>query len=103
MELAPRNPRMELLRAQDLLSHAGPGSADGARALGQLQLAAAVFEQSTTTSVDAPGWGHAETYLELGRQLAAAGDFLAARNWIEKALIVAPDYKAAQRQLARLR
>jgi len=102
-ELAPRNPRTELLRAQDLLSHALPGSADGARALGQLQLAAEVFEQSTTTSVDAPGWGHAETYLELGRQLEAGGDFLAARNWIEKALIVAPDYKAAQRQLAGLR
>jgi tetratricopeptide (TPR) repeat protein len=89
--------------AQDLLSHARPGSADGARALGQLQLAAEVFEQSTTTSVDAPGWGHAETYLELGRQLEAGGDFLAARNWIEKALIVAPDYKAAQRQLTGLR
>jgi hypothetical protein len=27
---------------------------------------------------------------------------LGARNWIEKALIVAPDYKAAQRQLALL-
>jgi tetratricopeptide (TPR) repeat protein len=101
--LAPRNPRTELLRAQDLLSHARRGSADGARALGQLQLAAEVFEQSTTTSVDAPGWGHAETYLELGRQLEAGGDFLAARNWIEKALIVAPDYKAAQRQLTGLR
>ena len=25
-----------------------------------------------------------------------------ARNWIEKSLIVAPDYKAAQRQLAML-
>jgi hypothetical protein len=27
---------------------------------------------------------------------------LGARNWIEKSLIVAPDYKAAQKQLAVL-
>jgi tetratricopeptide (TPR) repeat protein len=102
MELAPRNPRTALLRAEELLSHAAPGSADRARALGELQLAAEVFEQSTTTSVATPGWGNAETYLELGRQLEADGDFVAARNWIEKALIIAPDYKAAQRQLAAL-
>ena len=30
------------------------------------------------------------------------GDQLGARNWIEKSLIAAPDYKAAQRQLALL-
>lgn len=102
-ELAPRNPRTLLLRAQELLMHERPGSAQAARALGELELAAEVFEQSTTTSVDAPGWGHAEAYLELGRQLQAGGDFLGARNWIEKALISAPDYAAAQRQLAGLR
>ena len=100
--LAPRNPRVELLRAQAILSHSRPGTADSARALGQLQMAAQVFEQSTATGVDAPDWGHAETYLELGRQLQAGGDFLAARNWIEKALIVAPDFKAAARQRATL-
>jgi len=40
--------------------------------------------------------------LALGRELLARGDQLGARNWIEKSLIVAPDYKAAQRQLALL-
>ena len=39
---------------------------------------------------------------ELGRQLQSRGDVLGARNWIEKALIMAPDFKAAQRQLATL-
>jgi hypothetical protein len=38
----------------------------------------------------------------LGRQLETRGDFLGARNWIEKSLIVAPDFKLAQRQLAGL-
>jgi hypothetical protein len=34
--------------------------------------------------------------------LQLRGDVLGARNWIEKSLIVAPDFKAAQRQLASL-
>jgi hypothetical protein len=38
----------------------------------------------------------------LGRQLELRRDVLGARNWIEKALIVAPDYKAARRQLTAL-
>ena len=49
-----------------------------------------------------PGWGHAEAYLALGHQLLQRGDVLGARNWIERALIAAPDYKAAQRELAPL-
>jgi hypothetical protein len=35
----------------------------------------------------------------VGRELRMRGDVLGARNWIEKSLIVAPDYKEAQRQL----
>jgi hypothetical protein len=38
----------------------------------------------------------------LGRQLELRGDLVGARNWIEKSLIMAPDFKAAQRQLATL-
>ena len=53
-------------------------------------------------AIDAPGWGHAEAYLALGRELQAAAIMLGARNWIEKSLIAAPDYKAAQKQLAAL-
>ena len=67
-----------------------------------LQQAAQLFEQSSATRADVPGWGHAEAYLALGMQLAARGDVLGARNWIEKSLIVAPDYKAAQKQLMML-
>jgi tetratricopeptide (TPR) repeat protein len=102
VELASRNPRVELVRAQETLSRSKPGSADSLRALGQLELSAQVFEQSTTTSVDSPGWGQAEAYLELGRQLQLGGDVPGARNWIEKSLLIAPDYRSAQRQLASL-
>jgi len=61
-----------------------------------------LFDTSSATNLDTPGWGHAEAYLALGRELQSRGDLLGARNSIEKSLIVAPDYKAAQRQLSLL-
>jgi len=102
LRLAPRNPRVVFLSAMDGLAAAKPDSAEYRRAFAQLQLAAQLFDQSSSTGIDAPGWGHAEAYLALGRELQARGDLLGARNWIEKSLIVAPDFKAAQRQHALL-
>ena len=102
LKLEPRNPRAVLLSALQENRHAKPGSAESQRAFAALQLAAELFEQSSGTSNDAPGWGHAEAYLALGHELRIRGDHLGARNWIEKALIAAPDYKMAQRQLALL-
>lgn len=100
--LAPRNPRVLYLLAMDGLSRSKPNSTENQRALAELKEAAQLFEQSSATRNDVPGWGHAEAYLALGMQLEAHGDVLGARNWIEKSLIVAPDYKAAQKQLAAL-
>ena len=101
-KLAPRNPRVLLMRATGDLQRAKPGTAQSAQALAELQLAATRFDETSATNIDDPGWGHADAYLALGRQYLLRGDLLAARNWIEKSLIVAPDFKAAQRQLAAL-
>jgi len=101
-ELGPRNPRVLYLKAMDEFARSKPNSPDRQRAFATLQQSAQLFEQSSATRADVPGWGHAEAYLALGMQLAARGDLLGARNWIEKSLIVAPDYKAAQRELALL-
>lgn len=98
----PRNPRAVFLSSTEGLRQGKPGSAEQQHAFALLLLAVQLFDASSATSVDTPGWGHAEAYLTLGRQLQSRGDQLGARNWIEKALIVAPDYKAAQRQLALL-
>jgi tetratricopeptide (TPR) repeat protein len=102
LKLQPGNPRAALLSAMQDLRHAKPGSPEGQRGFAELRSAAELFEQSSGTSDDAPGWGHAEAYLALGRELQIRGDHLGARNWIEKALIAAPDFKTAQRQLASL-
>jgi tetratricopeptide (TPR) repeat protein len=101
-KLAPRNPRVAFLQAMESLANAQPDPAETQRAYAQLQLAVQLFEESSATSVDSPAWGHAEAYLEMGRQLELRGDIVGARNWMEKSLIAAPDYKAAQRQLADL-
>jgi hypothetical protein len=101
-KLAPRNPRVVLLTALQDMRGAKPGSSESQKAFVELQLAAHLFDESSGTNIDTPGWGHAEGYLALGRELQARGDHLGARNAIEKSLLAAPDYKAAQRQLALL-
>jgi len=100
--LAPRNPRLLLIEATLGLERSKPGSPERARALAQLTMAVEEFDKSSATSVDVPGWGHAQAYLAMGRARLALGDTVGARNWIEKSLIAAPDYKSAQRQLASL-
>jgi tetratricopeptide (TPR) repeat protein len=102
LNLAPHNPRALFLSSMDGLRQGKPGSDLRQQAFARLQLAVQLFEASSATSIDTPGWGHAEAYLALGRELQSRGDQLGARNWIEKSLIAAPDYKAAQRQLAKL-
>jgi tetratricopeptide (TPR) repeat protein len=102
LRLAPRNPRVLYLAAIDALTRAPSGSAEYALGAARLELAAEIFEQTSATDIDAPGWGHAEAYLELGRLLESRGETREARDWIEKSLIAAPDYRAAQRQLAVL-
>ncbi|HEY2144610.1 MAG TPA: hypothetical protein VGH12_00975 [Steroidobacteraceae bacterium] len=102
LKLAPRNPRAVLISAEQDNRKAKPGSDAGQLAFAEFQLAATLFEESSGTSLETPGWGHAEAYLALGRELQKRGDHLGARNWIEKSLIAAPDYKAAQRQRALL-
>jgi len=98
--LAPRNPRLVFVQGLVDLAGAKPGSPGVQHAFEELKLAAQLFDQSSATSVEAPGWGHAEVYMMVGRELRLRGDVLGARNWIEKSLIVAPDFKEAQRQLA---
>jgi tetratricopeptide (TPR) repeat protein len=102
LRVAPRNPRVLYLAAVGQFARSKPGSAENQRAFNTLELAVQLFDQSPATGIETPSWGHAEAYLELGIQLQSRGDLLGARNSIEKALIVAPDFKAAQRQLANL-
>lgn len=93
-----RNPRVKLGQALQQLAVAG----DAGPVPPELERAAELFEHSPATNEEAPGWGHAECYLLMGHALRVRGDELGARNWLEKALIIAPDYKAAQAEIAQL-
>jgi len=101
-KLDPRNPRLLLIEATLGLERSKADTVQHRQALAQLNMAAQEFDTSSATRVDVPGWGHAEGYLAMGRSRLALGDWVGARNWIEKSLIAAPDYKAAQRQLDSL-
>jgi tetratricopeptide (TPR) repeat protein len=97
-KLAPRNPRVLLVRALEKVRAGSP-----ARPIPhELEECVTMFERSSATGNDAPGWGHAEAYLLMGHELRLRGDIDGARNWIEKALIAAPDFKLAQLELTLL-
>jgi hypothetical protein len=100
--LEPHNPRVLLIAAAQRLARAKPGSTERQNAVGELALAAHEFEHASATRPDAPGWGHADAYVLLARELQSRGDRVGARNWAEKALLAAPDSKVAQRQLAQV-
>jgi tetratricopeptide (TPR) repeat protein len=100
-ELSPRNPRV--LLAEGLGLFWTPRAFDGDRqlAMAKLREAAELFE-STSASPGSPRWGHADAYATLGRALHEADDTLGARNALERALLIAPEYAAARRLRAKV-
>lgn len=95
-ELAPQSPRVRLLAA----IHAAE-DAKSARELEaasrQLQSATKAFEYAKPVTAGDPEWGHAEAWAWLGHIQLQRGDRLAARESIERALVLAPDYEWASR------
>ncbi len=100
--LAPANPRV-LLVGGILGWFAAPGSPAGrAQARAALARATGFFDAVTATAPGAPTWGGAEAWLFVGRGLEEDGNLVGARNAYERSLLVAPDFAAAKRRLARL-
>lgn len=87
--LAPENPRIlfiEALCARD-------SDNEDWRAV------VTAFEVTPPQPERAPDWGHAEALLALGQSYLTRGDPVAARDAVERALVIAPDYRAAQLML----
>ena len=74
----------------DGFARAKPGSAENERAFEQLELAAQLFDQSSATRIDVPGWGHAEAYLG-ARDSAAIARRCAGRPQLDREV---PDRRA---------
>lgn len=102
LRMAPANPRVLMLAA--LSDYQLPPALGGnkERALTRLRASVAAFEAERRGTERLPGWGAAEAYLLLARDLLDHGDPVGARDALERALLIAPEFAAAQRLMTRI-
>jgi hypothetical protein len=101
-QLAARNPRVMLVDAMSdyELSPAAGGNKE--RALPKLRQAVAAFEAERADTDRLPGWGAAEAWWLLARDLMDHGDPIGARDALEHALLIAPEFAQARRLMAQI-
>jgi tetratricopeptide (TPR) repeat protein len=102
LQIAPKNPRVLLLDAIGDYEHSGESGGDAQHACVKFKAAAAVFEAERADVDQVPGWGAAEAYMWLGRCYLDSGDGNAARDALERALLIAPEFGQARRLLATI-
>ena len=102
LALAPKNPRVML--ADALADYEFSAVLDGSkeRALPKLRRAVAAFETERGGTEALPGWGASEAYYYLGRDLLEHGDPVGARDALEHALLLAPEYAQARQLMAKI-
>ena len=99
-ELEPDNPRIELLATIGLYRKAPAGDPQVAAGFEQ---ALRLFAREKRPRAGWPEWGLAEAHACLGSVYLANGDTMRARNELEHALLIAPDYVWAAELRRRLR
>lgn len=85
------NPRLALIRAETIVASIG---GLGPEAVAALEDAVAAFE--LRQHEPGPRWGEVEALARLAEARHAAGDLRAARDLVERALYLAPDYRFAR-------
>jgi hypothetical protein len=88
------NPRIALVEAWTLERRVG-GEAGRNDELAAKRASAVEAFDAWTPSIDDPDWGHAEALTALAADALARGEVRSARDLIERALLVAPDYREA--------
>ncbi len=102
VKLEPRNPRVRLVEALAAFDRAGKDAAAKSAALQKLRGVTTMFEAARAGASSSPEWGAAEAYAYLGRALFDQRDIVGAREALERALLIAPDYAFARRQMAQI-
>ena len=103
LELEPHNPRVLLLDGWLGLERPAKGAAAAtAHACAEFAAAIAAFEAARPGEEHVPEWGPAEGYTYRARCDLERGDAAAARDALERALLIAPDYQLARRLVARI-
>jgi tetratricopeptide (TPR) repeat protein len=100
--LAPRNPRVLLLDAVAVYDRPKGSAVEKDLALNGFKKATAAFEAERRETEHAPGWGAAEAYVYLGRCYLDRGATLDARDALERALLIAPEFAEARRLMAKI-
>jgi hypothetical protein len=88
------HPRIALVEAWRLDRAAESGASEPADLAAKWHEAVAAFE-AFPPSLDDPGWGQAEALVGLAEFSFKRGETRAARDLVERALLLAPDYRAA--------
>jgi len=92
VKLEPKNPRVRLVDALAQFDRAGKDEKEKAAALAKLRMVTQMFEAARASASSTPEWGAAEAYAFLGRALMDQRDVVAAREALERSLLIAPDY-----------
>jgi hypothetical protein len=101
-QLAVRNPRVLLVDAMSDYALAPGQGGNKERALGKLRQTVAAFEAERSDNEHLPGWGAAEAWLLLARDLLDHGETVAARDALEHALLIAPEFAEARRLMTKI-
>jgi len=101
-QLAPGNPRVLLVDGIGDYELAAGGGGNKERALGKLRQANAAFEAERRDTERVPGWGAADSYFYLGRDLLDHGDAVGARDALERSLVIAPGYSRARALMQKI-
>ena len=96
MKLEPKNPRVRLVESLVAFDRAGKMPTESRRRE-EAARGHRMFEEARAGASTTPEWGAAEAYAYLGRALFDQRDVVGAREAIERALLIAPDYAYARR------
>jgi tetratricopeptide (TPR) repeat protein len=99
LQIAPKNPRVLLLDAISDYEHPKP---DAPRSCEKFKNTAAVFDTERANVDRVPGWGAAEAYTWLGRCYLNNQDAVLARDALERALLIAPEFGQAKRLMSSI-
>jgi hypothetical protein len=101
LKAAPHDPRVLLVEAMNDYQLAPPDG-NKERALPKLRRTVAAFEAERAGLERLPGWGAAESYLFLAQDLLDHADPVGARDALEHALLIAPEFAQARRLMASI-
>jgi len=102
LKLAPDNPRVLLLGALSARDRPRLFGGDDQQAFRLMQRAVTAFERHSAQPESLPGWGAADAFTDLARDYLGLGETLQARNVLERALLIAPDFTQARRLMAEI-